>query len=36
MWFGFVIGCVLGMFAGVFIMCLMQVARDPMDGEGGL
>ena len=36
MWLGFVMGCLVGVMAGVFLMCLMQIARDPMDGEGGL
>lgn len=31
MWFLF--GLMLGVFLGVFIMCLMQVARDPRDVE---
>jgi hypothetical protein len=32
MWF--LIGCVVGVFAGVFVMCLMQMASDPLDVEG--
>jgi hypothetical protein len=32
MWF--LIGCFVGVLAGVFLMCLMQMARDPLDVEG--
>jgi hypothetical protein len=30
MWF-LIVGLVVGMFAGVFVMCLMQMAHDPFD-----
>lgn len=33
MWF--LIGLSVGVTAGVFLMCLMQMARDPFDVEGG-
>lgn len=33
MWF--LIGCVVGTCFGVFVMCLMQMARDPFDVEVG-
>ena len=32
MWF--LIGCFVGMCAGVFLMCLMHMARDPFAVEG--
>lgn len=33
MWF--LIGLSVGVMAGVFLMCLMQMARDPFDVETG-
>lgn len=32
MWF--LIGLSVGVFVGVFVMCLMQMARDPFDVGG--
>jgi hypothetical protein len=34
MWIGFVIGLFVGVCMGVFLMCLLQMARDPFDVEG--
>lgn len=31
MWF--LIGLVVGVFVGVLVMCLMQMARDPLEAE---
>jgi hypothetical protein len=33
MWF--LIGMTVGVFFGVFVMCIMHMARDPLDWEGG-